>query len=282
VGKLRLAGRHRLLVGDSTDRAQAERVLDGIPADLLFTSPPYSDLRQYGGDVALEPAHLAKFLDARARTYVVNLGLTIRDREVSTYWNDYLAAAKERGLKLLSWCVWDKGNASAPAHQQAMFGLCHEWIFVFGEYRELNLTNPNKGAGEKSWGDCTVRERDGSMSKHGKLRVRTHRQLDTVIRLPPQKNYAADYTGHPAPFPVALAEEFVRAVTDEGETVMDPFSGSGTTLIACAAHGRRFRGIEIEPLYIDVILTRWAKFTGKDPVREDGMKWSALNAAEKV
>ena len=265
LGDLYVLGEHRLLCGDSTDKAQVERLMNGEKADMVFTSPPYSDLREYGGDLNLDPKQLAKLFDWPSKLFIVNLGLIIREREIVPYWNAYLEEAKVRGLKLLSWNVWDKEHASAPAHQQAMFGLCHEWLFVFGEYRKLNLTNPNKGAGEGYHGDPSVREKDGSLTKKsGKGRtIRSHRQLDSIIGLARQHNYAGDYVGHPAMFPVSLPEQHVLAVTDIGELIADPFLGSGSTLIACEKTGRKCYGMEIDPLYCDVIVERWEKYTGR-------------------
>lgn len=278
LGELWTLGNHRLLCGDCTVKENVERLMSGEKADMVFTSPPYADLREYGGGLDLDPKTLAKLFDWPASIFAVNLGLIIRNREIIPYWDAYLSEAKARGLKLLSWNVWDKGNASAPAHQQAMFGLCHEWIFVFGEYRELNLTKPNKLFGEESWGEATVREKDGSQHVHSRAgKIRSHRQLDSTIRLDGQKNYSSDYVGHPAQFPVALPEEYVKAATDDEGIVGDPFLGSGSTLIACEKTGRRCFGCEIDPHYVDVIVARWAKYTGKDPVREDGVKWSELS-----
>jgi DNA modification methylase len=277
-GELWHLGDHRLLIDDCTVKENVERLMGGEKAEILFTSPPYSDLRDYGGNLTLDPSHLAKLFDIPAKTYFVNLGLIIREREIVRYWDAYLDAAKERELKLLSWNIWDKGNASAPAHQQAMFGLCHEWVFVFGEYKVLNLTNANALAGERSRSTGTVRERDGSLSKKKSDSVRDFRQLDSVIRLRALNNSSAEYTGeHPAAFPIDLALEHVSAATNTHDIVAEPFCGSGSTLIACEKTHRRCFGMEIEPLYGDVILTRYAKFAGKDPVREDGKKWSELN-----
>lgn len=272
MGKLRLQGRHRFLIGDCTDEKDVACIAVGETADCVFTSPPYSDLRNYGGG-NLAPEHLAKFFDFPAKLFFVNLGLIIREREIVPYWDAYLVEAKKRNLKLLSWNIWDKGNASAPAHQQAMFGLSHEWIFVFGEYKAMHLTKPNKTPGEMSWGIGTVREKDGSLTSHSKKPIRSHRQLDTIIAVEPQRNFASDYSGHPAPFPVALAEEFIKASTNENDLVADPFAGAGTTMMTAFKLGRRSISIELEPLYADVAIERFVKFSGKPAVREDGVEW---------
>ena len=68
---------------------------------------------------------------------------------------------------------------------------------------------------------------------------------------------------HPAMFPVALPGEYIKACTDESDTVYEPFCGSGTTLIAAEQLNRKCYGMEISPAYCDVIVKRWENLTGK-------------------
>jgi DNA modification methylase len=77
-------------------------------------------------------------------------------------------------------------------------------------------------------------------------------------------------TGHTAAFPVGLPEFFIKAFTDPGDTVYDPFMGSGSTLIAAHQNQRAGYGMELSPAYCDVIVTRWQNFTGQEARREDG------------
>jgi DNA modification methylase len=257
-GDVWFLGEHKIICSDCTDIVGISKLLKH-KAEVCFTSPPYSDLRDYEGGLSLSPKHLAKFFDLPAKMYFVNLGIQIKDREVIQYWNDYIDAAKERNLKFLSWCVWNKGNASAPAHQQALFGISHEWIFVFGEYKPMNLTKENKGT--QTWGQATVREKDGSLHEKTTGKSRTHRQLDTVFELQSEKNFSKDYYGHPAQFPVALPEAYILSATQEGDTVLEPFLGSGTTLIACEKTGRKCVGIEIAPKYCSMVIRRFINYT---------------------
>ena len=75
---------------------------------------------------------------------------------------------------------------------------------------------------------------------------------------------------HPTQKPVGLIGAMLRDYSAEGETVLDPFGGSGSTLIACEQLGRRCRMMEIDPHYCDVIIDRWETFTGKKAVLLDG------------
>lgn len=89
---------------------------------------------------------------------------------------------------------------------------------------------------------------------------------------------------HSCPKPVELYVQLLSALSGELELIFEPFCGSGTTLIACEKTGRACRGMEISPNYADVILSRWAKYTGQDPIRQndDGTvtKWSDLCAQQ--
>ena len=76
--------------------------------------------------------------------------------------------------------------------------------------------------------------------------------------------------------PVALLEYPIKNSSKQGDLVVDLFGGSGSTLLACEKNARSCRTMELDPKYCDVILQRWSDFTGKDPVREDGVKWSSL------
>lgn len=262
LGDLYLLGSHRLLCGDSTDVESVSRLMNGEKADMVFTSPPYLDLRDYGGGLDLTVKKLAQIFDWPCRLFFVNLGLIVRKRTVVRYWDEWLEEAKKRDLPLLSWNVWDKGNAGSVGHQQTIFGLSHEWIFALGDYRELNKTKKNKLSGGGSWSGVSQRQKDGTLVRKDPVEVGEHRQLDTVIQLQSLRNFSEDYVGHPAAFPTALPTEYILASTKPDQMVGDPFCGSGSTLIACEKTGRKCYGMEIDPHYCDIIVERWEKYTG--------------------
>lgn len=274
-GELWVLGEHRLLIDDCTVKENVERLMAGEKADMVFTSPPYSDQRDYGGGLVLDPKHLAKFLQWPADLFAVNLGLQKREHEIVQYWNDYICFAKEIGLKLLSWNVWDKQACGSVGHQTAMFPMEHEWIFVWGKApKDLNKTEENKWAGILSTGN-SQREKDGSITKREDIVVGSHRPIGTVLRVPPHKARNLDFD-HPAMFPVEFPEKYILAITGLSGSVGEPFCGSGTTLIACEKTGRRCFGMEIDPHYGQVIIERWQKFSGKKAVREDGVTFDSL------
>lgn len=264
-GDLWQIGEHRLLCGDSTKREDVERLMDGQKAELLFTSPPYSDMRTYEGDKQLSTTHLANFLDVWADCssfLAVNLGLQFKDAEVVSYWDDYLAKAREVGLKLLAWNVWDKTKAGSVAQATNMFLLTHEWIFVFGSGRKrLNRTIPNQldkyeAIHGKDWqkgSKRTVRQQDGSMASTTTATY-THHQLHSVIQQTPELSDLRK--NHPAMFPVGLPTSYISAMTQAGDIVTESFCGSGTTMVACENLQRRCFGMELSFNYCAVILER--------------------------
>jgi DNA modification methylase len=274
-GDMFAIGEHRLICGDCTDAATVARVMGGEKAELLFTSPPYSDMREYTGDGDLSLENLVRFIPTFYECcdyQVINLGLQRKDNEVYEYWNEYIKAAKDCGYKLLSWNVWNReGGGFSMQAITAMFAIQHEWIFVFGKSRkDLNLTVPNQRAGRQSDPSTTVRQRDGSTTREDTdFTIRPFRQLSTVQTIMQEQSRV--YTKfHPAIFPVSLPEEYIKAMTNDGDVVAEPFSGSGTTLVACENLGRRCRAIEISPAYVAVALERMSQaFPGIDIHRLD-------------
>ena len=144
LGDLWQLGKHRLLCGSSTEQKDVDKLLDGQHSKLLFTSPPYSDMREYNGNKDLSVENISTFID-RYKSYAdiqaVNLGIQRKKQEIVQYWNEYIEVAKQCGLKLLAWNVWDKMMCGSVGQQSAMVPIRHEWIFVFGEKpAKVNLT----------------------------------------------------------------------------------------------------------------------------------------------
>jgi DNA modification methylase len=83
--------------------------------------------------------------------------------------------------------------------------------------------------------------------------------------------------------PVELVERAILHSSQPGDLVLDPFSGSGTTAIACQKNGRRARLVELEPLYVDVAVSRWQAFSGQEAVlASNGRSFEELRAERQV
>ena len=256
------------MCGDSTNPDDVAKLMQEDHVKILFTSPPYSDIRYYKGhDISIE--HLAKFIPVTkdySDVMCVNLGIKRKDFEVVQYWNRYISEAKSCGLKLLSWNVWDKTFPGSIYQQQAMFPIRHEFIFVFGEKAyKLNRTIPKRIA-INTHTTALRRQSDGSMRRTS---VQSHndepnKQLETVVVVPSERGSIR--SKHPAVMPVQLPVEYIKAITNEGDYVLEPFAGSGTTLIACEQTNRRCLAMEISEEYCDVIIERYREFKKAEEV----------------
>ncbi len=222
----------------------------------VVTSPPYGQLRDYGKIIndwrALVSGILCPTPDRGDTQILVNLGLIHGRGEVVPYWNDLIDDMRADGWRHYGWYVWDKLNGM-PSKAQGRLGSSFEFIFHFNRAAR----GPNKIVPTK----CDVvsshrfRRRDGLIrppnSPH--LIGQPYKIPDNVIRLSPEKN---NTTGHPAVFPVELPKQLAEAFTHPGETVLDPFMGSGTTGVACIQSGRAFVGIELHEPYFDTACRR--------------------------
>lgn len=282
LGDIYQLGSHRLMCGSSTDAADVKALMDGATARMLFTSPPYADMRTYGGDKNLNVDFLAQFIPTY-RPYtdyqVVNLGIKRKDNEIVPYWDKYIAAAHEAGYKLMAWNVWDKGSAGSILAEKAFVPLYHEWLFLFGtgageitaefmmvfgtEFFDIHRTVKKKAGSIGLKGRTSKRNADGSMGMHTQGDTsRPYKQMGSILTVPPE-NTVRD---HPAAFPLGLPSAYIQAFTKQGDIVIESFCGSGTTIIACEQTGRTCYAMELDPGYVDLAIARWEKFTGKKAV----------------
>ena len=272
LGEIYQLGNHRLLCGSSTDENDVARLMEGTKAKMLFTSPPYSDMREYNGGKDLSVENLVGFIGCYlpyTDYQCVNLGLQRRDAEVVEYWNSYIEAARQAGYKMLAWNVWDKGVVGSIGLQKAMFPIRHEWLFVFGtEPFAINRTWEKK--------ECNINAkkiRNKVRQKDGTTRFSTVGDTSNPLKamesvLPVMVELGSIRHEHPATFPVGLPLEYIRAMSQPSDTVIEPFAGSGSTVIACEQVNRICRAMELDPKYCDVIRRRWAEF-----VHGEGCNW---------
>ena len=283
IGDLFEIGEHRLLCGDSTDSDAVARLMNGEKAEILFTSPPYSDMREYNGGKDLSVDRISDFIPTWmpfAEYQVVNLGIQRKDNEIVQYWNEYIEKAKQCGYKLISWNVWDKTQGGSIASATAMFMVTHEWIFVFGNNpKNLNRTIPNQldkyeARHGKDWDkglkDKSIRGTDDKM-KTTTSKTYTHHQLHTVIQQTPELGHIRK--DHPATFPVGLPTEYIKAMTNESHVVAESFTGSGTTMVAAHQLKRRCFGMELDPKYCQVIIDRMAKLDPSLKITRNGKEY---------
>ena len=272
LGEIYQLGRHRVMCGDSTDKEQLDTLMNKEYASFCFTSPPYSDMRDYGGgDLYVE--NIASFLSIdNCSFYAVNLGLQRKDNAINRYWDTYIQIAEDRGLKLTAWNIWSKRNMGGSiANMSAMFPIEHEWILVFGGSKDsINRTKKNKTAGLHT--GISNRQKDGTTKKVYPKIVKEYGVMGSVY----EGVYATGEKEHPAVYPVHLPAEYIKACTQKDDIVYDPFLGSGTNVIACEQTDRTCYGMELDEKYLDVIRKRWAKYVYPDRWEKE---WEILTPA---
>jgi len=287
-GDVWLLGDHRLMCGDSTSAEDVARLVGAEPAALLFTSPPYGHQRNYttGGigdwDVLMQGVFGAVAAAvAPAGQVLVNLGMIHRDSEWQPYWNGWLDWMRGQGWRRFGLYVWDQGPG-LPGDWNGRFGPAFEFLFHFNrEPRRPNKITQNKLAGGTRGGGQGMRSADGTVGTWtGDGSVQEMRIPDSVIRIgrAHPANRVKDGAGHPAVFPVKLPEFVIESFTDPGQVVLEPFSGSGTTLLACQRSGRRGRAMDIGAEYVDLAIARWHLLHPDIPVilEGDGRPYAAI------
>lgn len=262
-------GSHRLICGDATDLTAVATLMQCDTARLCFTSPPYSNQRDYtSGGISdwdgLMRGVFGSMPMADDGQVLVNLGLIHRDNEVIPYWDAWLGWMRSQGWRRFAWYVWDQGPGM-PGDWQGRLAPSFEFVFHFNrESRKPNKIVPCKHAGQESHlradGSSTaMRGKDGEVGgwTHKGQPTQDTRIPDSVIRVMRHKGKIGQDIDHPAVFPVALPEFVIEAYTGAGDIVFEPFGGSGTTMLAAQRTGRVCRSVEIAPEYVDVAIKRF-------------------------
>jgi len=252
-GDVWVLGKHRLLCGDAIKQADVDKVIGGgPPPSLMVTDPPYG--------VEYDPAWRAK------------AGVNKNKKKMGKVENDD-QADWSGAWKLFPGDVAYVYHAGARAAVvQASLAICEFEIraqIIWAKDRMALSRGDYHWQHEPCW--YAVRA--------GKQGQRTDDRSQTTLWTIPAREDKGH--GHGTQKPVECMSRPIR--NHNCEVVYDPFMGSGTTLIAAEQTGRHCYGIEIDPVYVDVAVKRWAEFAGQDPIREsDGAKWSELLAAQEA
>jgi DNA modification methylase len=164
---------------------------------------------------------------------------------------EMLTAARTAELALLSLCVWSKTNAGMGSFYRSR----HELVFVFRNGKETHLNNIQLG-------------------RHGRSRsnVWTYPGVNGFGRKGSENLLAL----HPTVKPIALVADAILDCTKRDDVVLDPFIGSGTSILAAERTGRRCFGIEIDPIYIDTAVGRWERLTGRKAQNSQGLTFEQV------
>ena len=229
LGDIWQLGRHRLMCGDSTDKATVEMLMDGKKADMVFTDPPYGYKYQ-----------------SNMREKSKKFDVLENDDKILDFFPNIRLVCNGFVFICTIWKVLDK------------------WIPMFKKYHDLtNMIIWDKGGG--GIGDLKhtfLTDYEVILCSNNGREIKGKR-IGSVWSIP--KDSANEYA-HPTQKPVKLSEFAIRNTTERGETVLDLFGGSGSTLIACEQLDRKCCMMELDPRYCDVIIKRWEQFTGEKAV----------------
>lgn len=250
TGDLWFLGEHRLMCGDSTSFEDTDKLLDGEAGkvDLYITDPPYNVNYQGRTDDALTIQN-DSMDDDSFRRFLTD-AFSVADSVLKPGGVFYIWHASLEGYNFFGAC----------RDVQWVVRQCLIWVknrLVFGrqDYQwrhEPCLYGWKSGEGHNWYSD---------------------RSQTTILEFDkPSRNGE-----HPTMKPVELFQYQIENSSKKGDIVFDAFGGSGTTLIACEQIKRKERLMELDPKYCDVIIKRWQNLTGKEAVRDDGIKFNELN-----
>jgi DNA modification methylase len=253
-GDLWRLGQHRLLCGSALDAVSYARLLGGEKAALVFTDPPYNVPvnGHVSGKGVIQHREFAmasgEMTQGEFTDFLRQACLQLAAHSVPgsihylcmdwRHVGELLMVGQGVYAELLNICVWVKHNGGMGS----LYRSQHEFVFVFKNGTVSHCNNVQLG-------------------KYGRNRtnVWNYRGANDFGRTTEEGNLLAM---HPTVKPLALVADAILDCSRRDELVLDPFLGSGTTLIACERTGRRGRGIELDPLHIDTAIRRWQKYTG--------------------
>jgi DNA modification methylase len=253
-GDLWLFGKHRLLCGSALDGANHATLMAGVRAAAIFADPPFNlkisghvsglgaiqhrEFAQASGEMTTAEFTrflLEAFVQMRAHT---SAGAVIYICMDFRHMRELIEAAISAQFELLNLCVWVKTNGGMGSFYRAK----HELIFVFANGKGRRTNNIQLG-------------------RHGRNRTNVWNYAGANI--PTRRGGENLLALHPTVKPIMLVADAIRDSTKRGELVLDPFIGSGTSILAAQRVGRRCYGMELDPLYVDTAIARWQRMTAR-------------------
>ena len=274
-GDLWQLGPHRILCGSALSEESFDRLLNGQRAQIIFTDPPYNvpinghatgngaiqhrEFAMASGEMSSEEfsSFLIQSLDLlRAHSDEGSVHFVFMDWRHA---KELLTAGERVYDSLLNLCVWVKDNGGMGS----LYRSRHELIFVFRNSESSHRNNIQLGRFGRNRTNVWEYPGVSTLSKQG--------DEGNLLAL------------HPTVKPVALVADALLDCSAPKEIVLDPFLGSGTTLLAAEKTGRVCRAIELSPKYVDTAIRRWQNRTGQKAIHSgSGENFDSLVAAEEV
>jgi DNA modification methylase len=255
-GDVWVMGKHRIACGDSTDQGTVDKALNGVQPHLMVTDPPYG--------VEYDP-------DWRNKATRSD-GSAIAGKAVGKVLNDDKADWRD------AWALFP-GDVAYVWHAGLYAGTVADSLIAcdFALRSQIVWAKSNFaiGRGDYHWHHepCWYAVRKGAVGHYNGDRKQT-----TLWQIPKPSN---SETGHGTQKPVECMKRPIENNSSPGQAVYEPFSGSGTTIIAGEMTGRCIHAIELNPTYVDVAVERWQQFTGKQAIHEaSGKTYDEMKAAK--
>jgi DNA modification methylase len=247
-------------------------VMDAESVDLVITSPPYAERRKkaYGGVPAEEyvgwfmpiSAELLRVLKPTG-SFVLNIKEGTQDGERQTYVYELALALRRQGWLFIDEMIWHKTNPFPTGSKKRLkdgFERCYQFsktkgFKFFPDAVRTKSTSKWAGDSVRRKNKGAHRTTNGSGMNMSRRVVGELVRPSNVVTMPS----SSLNIGHPAVYPLGLPEFFVRLMTEAGDTVLDPFMGSGTTALAARGLGRRYVGLELSEEYLCLSAERIAR-----------------------
>ena len=277
-GEIWILDDHMLLCGDAEKPESFDTLLDGTEVDAVWTDPPYNvNYKSAAGEIMndhLSPENFKSFLIRVFYNLHQSLAggapfyMAFSDSEAEAFRGGLTTV----GLKIAACLIWVKDNIVIGRgdyqwrHEPILYGwkptAAHRWYG--GRARHTVFDQPGAVAEMDEDGNTILTIGDDVFRLSGE-NIQIEAMPGTVLHVPkPLKSKL-----HPTTKPVELIERCLKNSTKPGDLVLDPFGGSGSTLIACERLGRRARLMELDPRYAGLIIRRWEGFTGKTARRQE-------------
>lgn len=260
LGDIYKLGEHYVMCGDSTKEEDIKKLLGENKYKVMFTSPPYN----------MNGGMYANYEDNKESQEYIDFNLCVFNKWAKycngyIYWNiNYNKNArwefieilyriiKETRMKFLELIIWDKGHGM-PIVAKDMLTRQYEDVLLMADEEMMAKEIEMYCLG-------TTEEKAIFNKKKGKG-ISNYWRIGTS---------GTQLKNHKACNPVELSAKAIKLCSDRGDIVADCFGGSGTTLISAEQLGRKCYTMEVDPLYVDVIVKRWENFTGKKAVKLNG------------
>jgi DNA modification methylase len=265
-------GPHRLFCGNALDSHAYGALLGGERAAATFTDPPYNvRVKGHAGGKGARkhrefPMAAGELTEEAFRRFLADAFAMMvpHSADGATFfacmdWRhlpEITGAIQAVGCELLNLCVWVKPNGGMGS----LYRSRHELVFVFGKRDATRINNVELG-------------------KHG--RNRTNVWNYPGMNSFPRRGRTRGLDLHPTLKPLAMVADAILDVTQRGDIVLDPFCGSGTTILAAERTGRRGYAIELDPVHVDTALGRWERMTKQAAVHANGKTFAEMRAERR-